>query len=471
MKMKVSALMVALLLSVFALQGRAAAQLPAYQTAFTSSITYQNVGSAPANISLEVYNTSGGTFSPSLAPLAVNGAGSYFVGQINALGTSFNGSAVMSADQPVVATIVQVPTSTTVKNRPLSNGFSSGSNSVLVATVLKNTAGYNSKVVIQNTDSAPNNFMVEFVSAATNTVFHTINQTNVAPNTSVYYDAGTIVALGAAFNGSMRITATKTTGGGAGSAVATSLELEIAGNGAYAFQGVPSTSAATTVYMATALCNLLVGGVPAPNNKATTAYAIQNTGAALANVTITYKGAATTTQNLSIPAGSKLSANPCTAGAGDGFTGSATIVSSQPIVAIGKVFGAGLTTAFEGATAGAAKIALPYARWLPAASGGQQTFIAIQNIGGSPVGPVTVKYYTSAGVLAGTQTIATIASGAKAGSSPFGATPSLTNFGSGGGSAIIEGPAGSSLIAIARIQTPLAGGGAVAEDYNGQPVE
>src|SRR4029079_7350893 len=61
---------------------------------------------------------------------------------------------VMSSNQPVVATLVQIPQSTTVKNRPLSNGFSTETSKVLLATVLKNQFNTTSKFSIQNADSA-----------------------------------------------------------------------------------------------------------------------------------------------------------------------------------------------------------------------------------------------------------------------------------------------------------------------------
>ncbi len=466
-KLRVRAMMVALLLSIFAVGGRGvSAQTNAYATAFTTSITYQNIGTGPANINLTVYSSTG---TPSAIPsstLAQNGAGSYFVGSVSGLGTTFNGSAVISADQPIAATLVQIPAAaSSVKNRPLSNGFTSGSDVVLIPTVLKSFANYTSKFVIQNTDSVANDFVVQFITSAG--VAHTVNPTNVLPNTSVYYDAGTIAALTGTFNGSVKVTATKTGTSNPGNAVGTALELQTNGVGAYASQAFPASAAATKVFMATSLCNLVI-----PSGATTSFYAVQNAGTASASVTVNYVGTAAgspvnvTSSAVTIAAGAKGSFNPCGL-APSGFSGSATINSTQPILAIGKVSGGGLFTAFEGATAGSAKTALPYVRWLAPAQGGQQTFIAIQNVGTAAATNVTVKYYSGAGALLGTHTIPSIAAGAKASSNPTLASPSASGMGVGGGSAVVEG-AGATLIVVTRVTSPV-GTSTTGEDYNGIP--
>ncbi|XSG73737.1 CARDB domain-containing protein [Herpetosiphon llansteffanensis] len=466
-KLRVRAMMVALLLSIFAVGGRGvSAQTNAYATAFTTSITYQNIGAGTANINLTIYSSTGTASPVPASTLAQNGAGSFFVGSVSSFGTSFNGSAVISADQPIAATLVQIPAAASVvKNRPLSNGFSSGSATVLIPTVLKSFANYTSKFVIQNTDSVANDFKIEFVTPTG--VSYTANPTNVLPNASVYYDAGTIAELGASFNGSVRVTATKNGTTNPGSAVGTALELQTNGAGAYASQAFPSTAAANKVYMASALCNLVI-----PSGATTSFYAVQNAGTSAASVTVNYVGSANgtavnvTSPAVSIAAGAKASFNPCGL-APNNFNGSATINSNQPILAIGKVSGAGLYTAFEGATAGSTKVALPYVRWLTPAQGGQQTFVAIQNVGTAAATNVTVKYYNASGALIGTHTIPSIAAGAKSSSNPTLATPSAAGMGVGGGSAVVEG-AGASLIVVTRVTSPV-GTSTTGEDYNGIP--
>jgi hypothetical protein len=161
-----------------------------------------------------------------------------------------------------------------------------------------------------------------------------------------------------------------------------------------------------------------------------------------------------------------------------GFSGSATIVSTgAPIVAIGKVSGAGITSAFLGATRGVAKLALPYVRWTTSQfvnNGRQRTFLAIQNIG-APVAAgqaITVRYVGKDGEVFGTHTIpGPIATGQKVNSNPSNIGAAGNEFGyytngQFGGSAIVEGPAGSQLVAVARVQSKTTSS-SVAEDYNG----
>jgi hypothetical protein len=227
--------------------------------------------------------------------------------------------------------------------------------------------------------------------------------------------------------------------------------------------------------MATALCGL--GGQ-------TTAYAVQNTSSSQsAAVTVTYSNGLT--QQGNIGAGGKQSFNSCNAsGMPQGFSGAATITSSgAPIVVIAKVGGAGRYTAFLGETSGSAKLALPYARWSNTKydSGQyQRAAIAIQNISNSAVSNVRVRYLNKEGAEVGVHTIASIAALGKANSNATlaGSSIQLTEFGNPeanpgggfGGSVIVEGPAGSQLIAVVRISSNTSTG-VVAEDYNGIAIQ
>jgi hypothetical protein len=462
------------------------AQGSAYNTNFITSITYQNVGTATANITFTFYPTSGSpiTFSRTLAASA---GASLNVGQASELsGFSGQGSAVISSDQPIVATIVQIPQSTSVRNRPLSNGFGSndGSNNVLIATVLKNTFNQTTKFSIQNADSTSVNATLRFfpVGSATPTYTETFSL-NVG--TARFFDAGTIPQLGSSFNGSAIIQAS-------GKVVATAIEATT--DSSYkvsAFEGVAQGS--NTIYMPSALCDF-------GTTKQRTAYAVQNTSTSnSATVTVTYKdlnNSTVATQTATIPAGAKNSFQTCSAsGIPSNFNGSATITSTgAPIVAIGKVFSgsptfAALGTAFVGASAGASKLAAPYVRWTETRfdinpGNRQRAFIAIQNVGTVASGTITVKYYGLDGTLIGTHTISSINPGQKTNSNPKAATlaagqtqDKLDEFGyigGFGGSATIEcAGSGCQIVAVVRIASANSAtnpADIVAEDYNGIPI-
>lgn len=432
----------------------------AYGTQFVTSITYQNVGTAAANITIQFYPKANGTPIPvTPAPLAKGAGTSLYVGSVSGLSSGFLGSAVLSSDQPVVATLVQIG-SGTVKNRPLSGAFSVGSNYVLVPTVLKNYFGSNSVFSVQNVGSAATDVTLKFVPTSGATVTHTVSA--LPAGSAEYIDMGTFPGITApTFNGSVQINTT-------GSVVASSMELGTTSDKAYAFEG--ATDFASTIFMPSALCSY---------NGQTSWYAVQNTAAGNVGVTVKYSNGKNDGPYTLAP-GAKKSFGGCAAGNPAGFIGSAQIVSTGgDIVAMGKIDGGGLTTAFLGFTDGAQTVALPYVRWTQTRwldGTRQRAYIAIQNVGTAPLaaGAAKVEYYDKAGTLVGTHPLAAMAVGGKANSNPstigaagaeFGAYPD----GSFGGAAVVKGPVGSKLAVVVRIVTYV-GGPMVGEDYQGIPL-
>jgi hypothetical protein len=154
----------------------------------------------------------------------------------------------------------------------------------------------------------------------------------------------------------------------------------------------------------------------------------------------------------------------------------------EPVVAIGKVYGAGVVTAFNGVDVGYTKIGLPYVRWANdadwAAGTKQRTNITIQNVGGDLLegDVISVAYVGPDGDVLGTHTITLGAGGLPNGSkvNSSAANADLTEFGYYGtvygGAAIITGPDGSQLAAVARVSTQIAPGVLISEDYNSQPI-
>lgn len=466
----------------------------AYTTQFVTSITYQNVGSGPASLSLQFYAEN--ALTPTNVPLAALGkdAGtSLAVGSVSSLSAGFKGGAVLLSDQPVVATMVQVPINSPVVNRPLSNGFGTdaGAANFQVPTVLKNAFDQTTRFSVQNVDTVAADITIRFISAAPanlGAVVHTMTIDNLPANSVRYVDAGTIAELGASFNGAAQLSAVRDGTTTAGRIVATALELSTNSIGASSFEGVAGGSAggSNLVYMPSAICNAFGGQQ--------TAYAVQNTdtpgapGAQAANVTVTYLARSadnpsapleTFVFQTSIPAGAKASIAGCTSNIPNNYSGSAKIESTgAKIVAVGKVVGGGITSASPGLTSGAATLALPYVRWTTSQfvpGGRQRTSIAIQNIGSDlAAGAVRVEYYDKNGTLVGTHTLGAIPQNGKANSNPSNIGAAGAEFGyytdnTFGGSAKIIGPSGSQLVALARVLSNSAFG-TVGEDYNAIPV-
>lgn len=488
------------------LVGTAAAQTStAYTTRFATAITYQNVGTGTANLQLDLYPEGSGspttiTGLPQLT-LAPGAGTSLAMGAISSLASGFKGAGILSSDEPVVATMVQLPIGSLVKNRPLSNGFSpdEGAAKFLIATTLKAAFESTTQFSVQNIDSVGADLTIQFfdatstppgtlVTAATQTV------TNLPAGSVKYFDLGTISTLPNGFNGSAIITSKKTGTATDGRVVATALELSTTGLSASSFEGV--AGGANTVYMPAALCQAFT-----PSQ--TSIYAIQNVenaGGAVASVTVTYKYRPAisptaaiqtlTTPAVSIAPGGKSSFNACLNGLPAGSTGSATITSTGgKIVGIAKVQGGGFSTAAPGAIAGAAKLAFPYVRTTIAffdtvaageTSTRQRTSIAIQNVGAAtiPAGALSVKYIDRNGAQVGSTftNAAALPSGEKFNSNPTNAGAAANEFGAYGGgafggSALVECTApGCTIVGVARVATRVNAVIVGAEDYNGIPV-
>jgi hypothetical protein len=471
-KLLVSIIIMALLLMAMGPSSVLAAF--AYQVQFTTYITYQNIGSATTTtLDIYLYDSPDDTtpLIVSQPNLAVDASTSVSVGSLGAP-DGFQGSAVLSADQPLAATAVQLPPGVAIeplsRNRPMSNGFTAGSQNMMIASVLKNAGAKHqyTKFGVQNAGDTAVNITIQFFSTTSSPV-HTITD-SLQPGAGLQVDTGTITQLGSAFSGSAVVT---TTGG---SIVSSAMELDNTDYGSKAFEGVGQ--GATTIYMPSALCNFNTGAGGIQN----TNYAIQNTDPTNnANITVTWSNGNSVTKS-NIPPFNKAVFNGCEGGNNSGFLGAATVTSNRPVIGLGKVAGGGLSTAFVGFATGSTKIALPYIRWAGNtrwfAGTMQRANIAIQNVGAPFAGNITVKYINPNGTQAGsTHTISGgLATGAKANSNPtnaglteFGCQNSCSTF---GGGAIIEGPPGSQLVAIARLTSFVpTSGQRVGEDTNGVP--
>ncbi|HAE84923.1 MAG TPA: hypothetical protein DCG78_00195 [Anaerolineaceae bacterium] len=448
--------------------GASPVKAAAYGTSFTTSITYQNVGASTATVSLEFYAEANGTpiiiSRPDLAPMAGT---SIYVGALGQLGAGFKGSAVLISNQPLVATLVQsAPVTSPIKIRPLSNGFTGGSNYVLVPTALLNTFGSNTIISVQNVDSNSVDLQLRFVPLSGSDII--VEVENLPAFATKYFDIAQMAEFGDSFNGSVQIYATKSGSSDPGSIVASAMELNIEGDNASAYEG--TNEFATTIYMPSAMCLY--------QNQQTSSYAVQNTTDHDITFSVSFRPSGVTAGPFTLTPGTKQSVNGCD-GNTPGFIGSAVIEASGDIVAMGKVYGGGLYTAFLGFTNGSSKISLPYVRWTNSHwydSVRQRAYIAIQNVGADlPAGAVTVNYYDKDGNLVGSDSLGAIASGAKVNSNPSvigadGAEFGYYDDGTYGGSAVVEGPEGSELAVVVRIST-YSNSLIASEDYTGIPIQ
>jgi hypothetical protein len=254
--------------------------------------------------------------------------------------------------------------------------------------------------------------------------------------------------------------------------VAAVQETADSGLPAAAFEGLPSDAGATTIYMASMMCQKW---------GSTSYFAIQNAGGSAAQVVIDYYNTAgvllQTTPSFTIPVGNKASKNPCSDGVAADQYGSAVIRStnSVPLIAMGKIDGGtSLTyTAYLGESAGATKVGAAYIRWKSDPTQGERANVAIMNVGSAAATNIAVKYYDNQGNLAATQTLAS-------GGSPLGqyikgnsnwetASGGNTDFGVNPYGGAIEVNSDQPVVVVVRISKQ-SGGTTLAEDYNGVPL-
>lgn len=435
-------------------------QALAYGTNFVTSITYVNVGTDIATITLTVYDSAGVGVDIPLDPLAPNAAASLYVGSLSQVASGFKGSASMSSTQPLATTLVQVPQApSTVKNRPLSNGFSKGASQALIPTVLKNVFSTNTIFTVQNVANVTANVEVKFVPVSGSPVAVNIS---LAPGAAKYYDMGQVTPVTApTFNGSVVLTAST------GELVATSLELSTVNDNAYAFEGV--SEGGNKIYMPSAFCNWGAGGA------INSAYAVQNISeTANASVTISYANGGVDGPYVIGP-GAKRSFLGCAVNTNN-YIGAATVSSTgAEVVAMGKIYGNGLSTAYAGTAQGNKKVALPYVRYTQSnwTDGTRQRVnIAIQNVGSAPIAAnaLSVHFYDKDGNLSGTITNPSqIVVGGKWSTNASSINPEFGYIGGFGGGAIIESP--QELAVIARVETYLTPTTTAGEDYNAIPIQ
>jgi hypothetical protein len=477
----VLALLVALTLAG-AGYGRAQAQV-AKTANWQVSLTVLNVDTQPATMTITFYPGGGAAPIDFQPAAALNpGAGtSYSVASINGIAAGFKGSAVVSSDARVVSTVVQfVAGGVGGRNvRPVSNGFqpSDAASSYLIPTVLSNEFNTTTVFAIQNAEAEPITATVKIYAVSSDLLVANVRY-GIKAGESQFVDVSTIPGVNSFFSGSATVDAVKVSDNSPGNIVVSSSEYNLTN---YLASSVEATKGgANTVYMPIMLCKL--NGV----GTATSSYAIQNADVVTSTFTLTVRkldgSVQLNSETYTLKPSSKASVDLCKTGfLPAGFNGSAVINSTGgKIVAVGKVYGEGLSTAFLGATSGAQVLAAPYIRFAPnttfQSGARQRTFIAVQNLGTDAV-PVTVSYRNKDGAEVKSVTLNVPGNGGKANTDPgsAGALDSKGRFGeyddgSFGGGVIISGPTGAKLVATVRV---LSGVGAVrtGEDYNAIPVQ
>jgi hypothetical protein len=388
--MKKAVFLLAVLALVFAIgvpSGGVRAQ--ATSQTWTSSITYYTPSSSSGELNVYYYQ---GTQSYTYGPITMNPhkAGSLFIGSTS-VPDNFAGSAVLSANVPVVATYVQFVSDVAQRGnfgRIIYSAFdpSQAATPFYVPTVLNHAFGSTSQVGVQNIGDSTITATLKFYSVGSSTP--TISHDQDIEKQASYVFRPDDLGLPSGFSGSLVVTA-------GGPVVAASEETDDTGRGAYAFEGV--ATGAKQLFMPSMLCNAFGGQ--------TTYYAIQNTSlTASTKVSASFydtngnkigSGMPATT----VTASNKLPVNPCDFGVPAGSNGSALFTSdTTDIIGIAKVKSAsGMATAFVGQSAGFTTQAAPYVRWASDPNAEFRSYIAIMNVGSAAATNIVATYYDANG--------------------------------------------------------------------------
>ena len=325
-------------------------------------------------------------------PVKANGFGLVSVGSTG----DFKGAAMLSADVPLVAVYKQYDVSGGAYAPVLYSSFDATQSSVtgkFYVPSIVHQGYYVSKVGIQNVENETVKLTLDFYDATGALIVEDTTKTIDSQGSLIFQITDDdIPGIGSSFDGSLVITAAKTSDESPARVVAAVEDLQSQGQRSYAYEGSGVT--ATTFYMPYANCRY------STNQQSTTFY-VQNAGATDATINIYYYttsgvGIAYYTPTAKVKSGARMMVSACDTkvyAKMNGKNGTARITSDQPIIVAGKVSSTdGLSTAFLGQPSGGTDILLPYVEYSKLSSGPRAT-ISIMNVGTIPAKKVSINYW------------------------------------------------------------------------------
>ena len=253
---------------------------------FTSvtSFQVQNLSATQANVQLVFYDASGNAVTAATLSdtIAANSNKLYTQGNNTNLPSGFNGSVVVSSDQPVAAIGVQDSVSGSMHYQGTYGGFSAdaASDSFYLPTIMKAFYGYTTEVSVQNAGSSNVDVTVTYAPGG-----YTDTKTGLKPGQVVRFNNASTTGMANGYIGA----ATITTSSG-GTVVAVVNQINAAAYQEQTYEGFSSASSGTTLYTPV-LMKAFYGF--------NTSVQVQNVGTAQTTVTIIYSNGLTRTQTLS----------------------------------------------------------------------------------------------------------------------------------------------------------------------------
>jgi hypothetical protein len=143
---------------VLAALGLAVGGALAFEFTYTSGFQVQNLAASEATVVLTYYDQAGGVVASVDDTVPASGSKTYF--PLNAVPDGFNGSVVISSNQPLAAITNVIGDSFSAA--AAYEGFDQGSTSLLLPLLMQDNAGYNTWFNVQNTGSIDANVDVAY---------------------------------------------------------------------------------------------------------------------------------------------------------------------------------------------------------------------------------------------------------------------------------------------------------------------
>lgn len=309
---------------------------------YSSSINLQNLSSTTANITITYYNPNGttGTASPVSDTIAGNSVKTYF--PIPGVTAGFNGSAVISSDQPVAAIVNVIGGSFSALDSY--GGATAGAATVSLPLLMKNNSGISTWFNVQNAGSADATVNVAYSDGSPAPAAVTIH-----PGASATFNQASEAHNAAVFSGSVTNSTTNQP------LVVAALEETTKTMSAYTGFSGGSTNPVMPLINIQPAIHILSG------------VTIQNTGGSATSVTVSYTPAAAPigagtacTETQSVPAhGNKVfalfafaSGTNSNCAAGSKFVGSAQVTANSAGQPLAVIVNQSVPGASDGAYAG-----------------------------------------------------------------------------------------------------------------------
>lgn len=333
----------------------------------------QNLGTSQATITVTYYNKDGSIAASKTYDVAVGGSKLFY--PLSDVSDGFDGSVVISSNQPVAAIVNELGNSGAYGASYA--GFSDGATTMNLPLIMRNNGGFNTWFNVQNAGTADANVTVTYTAGSHG--YDASQTATIKPGAAHTFDQATFATLGDKFVGSAKVTSNRPI-------VATC--NQVGPTTLLAYDGFADGS----LYPSMPLVNCNNAGY-------ITGVQIMNIGTAATNVTVSYTASLAgtdTTETINIAAGG--SETFALFKFTDKFVGSAAVTgnsASQKLVVVVNQLNSGANkgAAYGGFDPAMAtdKVSAPLAM---AHNGGYYTAVTVQNVGTSST-TATITYSDS----------------------------------------------------------------------------